>query len=35
MAAGFAITDIDVFYEADTPKVVGADSLGIAVAPQE
>jgi SAM-dependent methyltransferase len=35
MAAGFTITDIDVFYEADTPKVVGADSLGIAVAPQE
>ncbi len=30
-AAGFEITDLDVFYEEGTPKVVGADSLGSAV----
>ena len=29
--AGFTITDIDVFYEDGTPKVVGANSLGTAV----
>jgi SAM-dependent methyltransferase len=31
--AGFTITDIDVFYEEGTPKIVGADSLGTAVSP--
>ncbi|MFD3497889.1 class I SAM-dependent methyltransferase [Streptomyces sp. NPDC058678] len=31
--AGFTITDIDVFYEKGTPKPMGADSLGTAVAP--
>jgi SAM-dependent methyltransferase len=31
-AAGFTITELDVFYEEGAPKVVGADSLGIAVA---
>jgi ubiquinone/menaquinone biosynthesis C-methylase UbiE len=31
--AGFTITDIDVFYEKGAPKALGADSLGIAVAP--
>jgi hypothetical protein len=31
--AGFAITALDVFYEKGAPKFVGADSLGIAVAP--
>lgn len=31
--AGFTITDIDVFYEEGAPKVVAADSLGVAVAP--
>jgi ubiquinone/menaquinone biosynthesis C-methylase UbiE len=30
--AGFTITDIDVFYEEGSPKFLGADSLGIAVA---
>ena len=29
-AAGFTITDLDVFYEEGTPKFVGADSLGVA-----
>jgi SAM-dependent methyltransferase len=29
-AAGFTITEIDVFYEDGSPKFVGADSLGIA-----
>jgi SAM-dependent methyltransferase len=32
-AAGFTITDVDVFYEEGTPKVLGADSLGVAMAP--
>jgi SAM-dependent methyltransferase len=32
-AAGFTVTDLDVFYEADAPKVTGAASLGVAVAP--
>ena len=30
-AAGFTITDLDVFYEEGAPKVLGADSLGVAV----
>jgi SAM-dependent methyltransferase len=29
-AAGFTITELDVFYEDGSPKVVGADSLGVA-----
>lgn len=32
-AAGFTITDIDVFYEKGAPKPMGADSLGTALAP--
>jgi SAM-dependent methyltransferase len=32
-AAGFTITELDVFYEERTPKFVGADSLGTAVSP--
>jgi SAM-dependent methyltransferase len=32
-AACFEITDLDVFYEEGTPKVLGADSLGAAVSP--
>jgi SAM-dependent methyltransferase len=32
-AAGFTITELDVFYEEGTPKPVGADSLGSAVSP--
>ena len=31
--AGFTITELDVFYEQGTPKVAGADSLGVAVSP--
>jgi ubiquinone/menaquinone biosynthesis C-methylase UbiE len=31
--AGFVITELDVFYEEGSPKVVGADSLGVAVSP--
>ncbi len=31
--AGFTIDEIDAFYEEGTPKVLGADSLGVAVAP--
>jgi hypothetical protein len=27
---GFAITELDVHYEKGTPKVLGADSLGVA-----
>jgi ubiquinone/menaquinone biosynthesis C-methylase UbiE len=30
-SAGFEITELDVFYEEGTPKVLGADSLGTAV----
>jgi ubiquinone/menaquinone biosynthesis C-methylase UbiE len=30
-AAGFTIADVDVFYEDGAPKVLGADSLGVAV----
>ena len=33
-AAGFEITDVDVFYEEGTPKVMGANSLGTAVSHQ-
>jgi SAM-dependent methyltransferase len=29
-AAGFTIAEVDVFYEDGTPKVFGADSLGVA-----
>jgi SAM-dependent methyltransferase len=32
-ATGFTIAELDVFYEDGTPKVVGADSLGVAVSP--
>ena len=32
-AAGFTVKDVDVFYEADTTKVSGAASLGIASSP--
>jgi SAM-dependent methyltransferase len=32
-AAGFTVTEVDVFYETGTSKVTGAASLGIAVAP--
>jgi len=31
--AGLRITEIDVFYEEGAPKVVGANSLGVAVSP--
>jgi SAM-dependent methyltransferase len=31
--AGFTITELDVFYEDGAPKLVAADSLGIAVSP--
>ena len=31
--AGFAIHDLDVFYEDGAPKTLGADSLGVAGAP--
>ena len=31
--AGFIITELDVFYEKGAPKPMGADSLGVAVAP--
>jgi ubiquinone/menaquinone biosynthesis C-methylase UbiE len=31
-AAGFTITEVDVFYEEGTPKTLGAESLGTAVA---
>src|SRR5262249_40268408 len=30
-AAGFTITELDVFYQESSPKVTGADSLGTAV----
>ena len=32
-AAGFTITELDVFYEDGAPKLVAADSLGVAVSP--
>jgi len=32
-AAGFEITELDVFYEDGAPKIMGADSLGTAVSP--
>src|SRR5450631_476044 len=32
-AAGFTITEIDVFYEEGAAKITGADSLGIALSP--
>ena len=32
-AAGFTITDLDVFYEKGAPKTLGADSLGAAMSP--
>ena len=32
-AAGFTIATVDEFYEEGAPKIMGADSLGIAVAP--
>jgi ubiquinone/menaquinone biosynthesis C-methylase UbiE len=32
-SAGFTITELDVFYEDGTPKVMGANSLGIALSP--
>ena len=32
-AAGFTITELDVFYEQGTLKATGADSLGVAVTP--
>jgi SAM-dependent methyltransferase len=31
--AGFTITELDVFYEDGAPKIMGADSLGVAVSP--
>ena len=31
--AGFQITELDTFYEKGAPKVVAADSLGVAVSP--
>ncbi|MFH8569418.1 methyltransferase domain-containing protein [Streptomyces sp. NPDC017993] len=32
-AAGFTMTALDVFYEKGAPKIMGADSLGTALAP--
>jgi SAM-dependent methyltransferase len=32
-AAGFRVTDVDVYYEEGTPKFLGANSLGVAVSP--
>ena len=32
-AAGFTITELGFFYQEGIPKVTGADSLGVAVAP--
>ena len=31
--AGFTITELDEFYEEGAPKIMGADSLGVAVSP--
>jgi len=33
MTAGFTIKELDVFYETDTSKISGADSLGTALSP--
>jgi hypothetical protein len=33
MAAGFTIKELDVFYERDTTRFSGADSLGLAQSP--
>lgn len=33
-AAGFAIAEVDVFYDKHAPKAFGAYALGVAVAPQ-
>jgi SAM-dependent methyltransferase len=33
MAAGFTITEVDVFYEEGAAKITGADSLGTALSP--
>ena len=32
-AAGFTITEVDIFYEAGATKISGADALGTAVSP--
>jgi hypothetical protein len=32
-AAGFTVAELDTFYEDNTPKVLGFDSLGTAVSP--
>ena len=32
-AAGFTLTEVDVFYKDGAPKTLGADTLGVAVAP--
>jgi ubiquinone/menaquinone biosynthesis C-methylase UbiE len=32
-SAGFTVTALEQFYEEDSPKVMGADSLGVAVSP--
>jgi hypothetical protein len=32
-SAGFTIHEVDVFYEDGAPKPMGADSLGVALAP--
>ena len=34
-AAGFTITELDVFYEDGAPKVLAADSLGVAAPASE
>ena len=31
--AGFTIAEVDVFYEDGSPRVIGANSLGVAVSP--
>jgi ubiquinone/menaquinone biosynthesis C-methylase UbiE len=33
VAAGFEVGEVDAFYEEGTPKVLGADVLGVAVSP--
>jgi SAM-dependent methyltransferase len=32
-AAGFSISEVDVFYEQGAPKTLGADTLGVALSP--